>query len=206
MREILNNLLPLFAVAVGWFLKELSESFGHRAKHKAAVGKALAELLEARHRIISVEYVVGIFHREYRVPSVAIPHVRTVIEQLMGGLVDIDKNYEDAIRLIAENDPVAAFRFGYGTRAQSMLQGWREFALNAVEHAQTEKIESAEKKFKEIILPNLNELSLSLARYHSLYSYYRVKKMMKKSPVAPEEMKKMMAEVVAIMQENPAGS
>lgn len=30
--------------------------------------------------------------------------------------------------------------------------------------------------------------------------------MIKKSPVAPEEMKKMMAEVVAIMQENPAGS
>src|SRR5579859_1895767 len=91
-KTIVATLTSLLSVSVGWFLNELTQYLRGRSAHKAAIGRALVELLELRHGMRTVNYVITEIRR--RLPSKPTPTEIAQITELIEAAIPIDPDMQ----------------------------------------------------------------------------------------------------------------
>lgn len=120
MREdtlgLIDRLLPVVALVLGWFLNEVSQHQRLRRESRAAMGRALAELLEVRHSILVVQEVAAQLRNQLQLPDGLGGELVRALEQVVP-LADAGGRYDEAVTAIASVDPL----LGYRLRSKNLI-------------------------------------------------------------------------------------
>ena len=193
MLEIFDKLLPILTLIAGWLLNELSQSFGKRRECKENIGRAITDLLEIRHRIISIENLTKTLVDNYTLPSEAMPTVRQVFEQAIGQPDKISERYENAVNIIAGQHPTAAFKYSSGGQIPMLLNNLK--AMFRDHGADPEQIYEVEGKLTEMLMPRINEIAIELGVMHSRKEAKKIKQIVMSTPEIPEELDKYIDDI-----------
>jgi len=189
--EILEKAIPVLTLVIGWSLNELSRKFGKNSAHKEAIGRALFDLLEIRHRLITVQYLTTTMAENYTIPNEARPHIRKLLEDMIWPLDNISERYEVAVNLIAGKNPIAAFKWASGGQIPALLNKlksiFREHGIDSAE------IYDTEIKLTKILIPKINEIAFELGSMHSMKSASLVENIINSNPDIPDELKSYFA-------------
>jgi len=187
--------LPLIGVAVGWILNQLGQWFVFRREERKAIGKALADLLDIRHRLLGMAKAVDALSQKFGIPAEAKPMIRTVFEQFFPADTDLGKRYNDSVGLVSASNPVLGFRLRSQDMVSPMLFQLRAAALsNGPEGGLfIAKLESELMRHME---PHFEQLITLLARQHGWVTWWRVRGVLKKQLTVPEDLLTALAEAI----------
>lgn len=187
--------LPLIGVAVGWVLNQLGQWFVFRREERKAIGKALADLLDIRHRLIGMTKAVDALSHRFGIPAEAKPFMRTVFEQFFPPDADLGKRYNESVALVAAVDPVLGFRLRSQDTVSPMLHQLRAMALaNGPEGGLF--IAKLESELMSHFDPHLERLIRLLAKQHSWVTWWRVDGLLKKPLELPDGFLDALAEAI----------
>lgn len=111
--SVLIPFLAILGVIVGWLLKEASETLRVQREERAALGRIVADLLEIRHNFLGVKAVRRILHELGMPPQMGMQlemYLKGLMKTLLPHLQNLPVNYNKAVDVIAERNPVLAFR------------------------------------------------------------------------------------------------
>ncbi|MCG6272072.1 hypothetical protein K6U70_07740, partial [Vibrio vulnificus] len=192
MKDIITSLLPVLSLIAGWGLNEYSQKKRSNAEYQASIAKVLSILLEVRHKLNATEFGLQKL-KELGFPSELIPQIRDIAEQFIPDTEGLSADYNQALGLLAQRDPVLAFRF----RSQDSVNEYLKMVRNISKQNEfpIELAESMESSFKNILLPNLNDLIRELAKIHSRSTSKEVDEILAKKPQLPAEFVRLLSEL-----------
>src|SRR5579862_3802668 len=164
-------ILPLFAVALGWLLNELSSLIRLRREDRRTAGPVLTDLLEIRHRLVTLNEAIKEYLQELGKHVQLSPQARVQVQQYLQNLLqtsfpqspDFVEQYEQAVSTLARVDPIRAFRL----RSQPFVAPFLNWLQNLATSTETDaQIWSTvfEPEFLGKFRPQMEELILDVAR------------------------------------------
>jgi hypothetical protein len=108
--ETLQVLAPLAGVVLGSALTGLSTYFKDRKERRRIIATALADLLEVRHRVVSIDVVVKAVRAKVDIQPGGLAQLRAAIDTMAPFDAGLHPRYDSAISLLAGVDPVLAFQ------------------------------------------------------------------------------------------------
>lgn len=106
MLTLLQSLMTLAAVALGWFLNEQSRKGRER---RLAIGRALTTLLFFRRRMAGIKYLTQQLGQSV-IPSSSQHEVQVFLDRVIPRLQGWEKEYHDAVSYLAGEQPMLAMR------------------------------------------------------------------------------------------------
>jgi hypothetical protein len=178
--------LPLAGVAIGWGLNQCGQWLVFRRDERKAIGRALADLLEVRHRLLGLPKAVEAMTSRLNMPA----GVQAPLKVILGALFPPDeglaKRYEESVNLVAGTNPILAFRlrsqdlvgpFLHRLRAMAMQDGPQTMALFG----------TLENHLFRQLSPHLERLIRELARRHGWRTQWETSRRLKEPFEVPEE-------------------
>lgn len=175
LKDFLQPVFPLIGVAVGAVLTGFGQLYKARLERRRVIAIALSDLLEVRHRVVTMNAVLMYIQGQANVSSLAMPHLRNLFEQLLPADNKLDGRYNDALTLLAGMDPLFAFELRSKNTMPEFLARMRALATSAGEGIA--EYESTETALIEVLTPAINQAVLLVAKQHSWSTYRRVKKL-----------------------------
>lgn len=187
--------LPLIGVAVGWILNQLGQWFVFRREERKAIGKALADLLDIRHRLLGMAKAVDALSHRFGIPVEAKPMIRTVFEQFFPPDADLGKRYNESVGLVSASNPVLGFRLRSQDMVSPMLSQLRAAAVsNGPEGGLF--FAKLETELMRHVEPHFEQLIKLLARQHGWLTWWTVRGLLAKPLSVPEELLTTLAEAI----------
>jgi hypothetical protein len=168
----LKDALPIVGVAAGWALNEVSQLFRVRREDRKAVGRALADLLEIRHRLIMVPKAVEELSKRFPIPEQGQVFIGHALATLMPTEA-LTKRYEESVSLVAGVDPLLGFRLQSQDLVSPLISQMRAAALNSGSAAAWQKFE---RWFLEQLVPELDKTVLDVAWLHGIVTWFRTRR------------------------------
>jgi len=177
---------PLFSVAVGWLLHELSDTIRVRREDRRAVGNVLAELLELHSQLCYLPKYLSEIKRRFALPSEADAFLRTVVDQLLSPMrLKMEERYNEAIDSIKGRLPILAFQLRGKDLVKRTFDHMRSLA--SPDPAAVAAFPLIEDALSQEAAPLLERLLLRLAWIHGFGTWLRVRRRLSKK-VAPIEL------------------
>lgn len=184
--ELNKEWLGLGGVALGWGLNQCGQWLVFRRDERRAIGRALADLLEVRHRLLAIPEALGAMTSKLGMPS----DVRTPLKVIFGALFPPDegltKRYEESVNLVAGTNPILAYRL----RSQDMVGPYLQHlrALAAQDGPQSMALFAAmEDHLLRHLTPHLERLIRELAKRHGWRTQWETNRRLKEPFEVPEE-------------------
>lgn len=190
----MTSIFALLAVALGWFLNELSSVVRLRREDRRASGPVLTSLLEIRHRLLNFDELMRELGKHLRIPS----QVRLQLQQYLRTLIPeppkLIEEYEKAVSTLAFVDPVRAFRL----RGQPLIEPYLATVQGLAATTETDA-----EMWSAIIEPeilgrfraNIERLILEVARAHSWVTWWRVRRRLREPNVSDDD-RKMISDLI----------
>jgi hypothetical protein len=186
--SLLNNdwFKSTAALVIGWFLSSINPYLSERRERRKAIARAFADLLEIRHRLGIVEFALDTVGKLVNIPPEGEMQVRLVFQTLFAKLQQVGQQYAESVNLVKSIDPLLGFKLQSRDELQPMLNN--VFALVA----QTNDPNAAAvwKSINFVILKEaeneLNALLKKLALKRSIWTRFRVNKMLAQKKVLPK--------------------
>lgn len=186
----MEHISPLIGVVLGALISGVGVFLKSWIDKKRIIAVALADLLEVRHHIVSINTVINEVNRRVAIPPEAYPLILGLIEKMAPLDEKSHQRYDSAVSLLAEYDPVLAFRMRSKNTAPQLLETIRQVA--ATTEGITPNFKELEATLHSTFQPVLNEAVLELAKKHSLKTRFSVKRIIAKSEKIPEEAMQML--------------
>ncbi|MFZ0332519.1 MAG: hypothetical protein WBG29_05580 [Candidatus Acidiferrales bacterium] len=179
----MNVIIPLLAVALGWLLNELSSLIRLRREDRRAAGPVLTDLLEIRHRLLTLneaakEYVKEL-GKHLQLSSQAQlqfqQYLRTFLRTSFPQSPLFIEQYEEAVSMLGRVDPIRAFRL----RSQPLIAPLLDWLQNLAASTETDtQIWSTvfEPELLGRFKPHIEELILDVARAHGWLTWWRARR------------------------------
>jgi hypothetical protein len=164
-KDFLQPVFPLLGVVVGAVMTGFGQLYKARQERKRVIALALSDLLEVRHRIVSLNAAIKFFQAKGNVSSVSMPHFRNLFDQIMPLDDKLDTRFDEAVTLLAGMDPVFAFDLRSKNLLPRFMNKLRLVATTSGDDLA--KYEDFESSLIETLTPMLNEAVLRVAKYHS---------------------------------------
>jgi hypothetical protein len=191
LSSITAYLGPLFSVAVGWFLHELSDMLKIRREDRRAVGEVLAELLEIRHQWRSLPAYFAEVQRRLALPPEAATFIRTILGQTLSPMLSrSEERYNEAIDSIKGRLPILAFELRGKDALRQSLDHLRSLA--ASDPAAVGALHSVESALTQEALPLLEELLLKLTCIHGFGTWLRLRRRVRKKEELQNDVQKLL--------------
>lgn len=188
--ETLQILAPLAGVVLGSALTGISTYFKDRKERKRIIATALADLLEVRHRVVSIDIVVKAVRAKVNIQLGGLAQLRAAIDAVAPFDAGLHPRYDAAISLLAGVDPVLAFQMRSKNLVPTFLSNIRTKTPEGIDSATLDK---AEMDLMSAVLPTLDSAVLTLARKHSLFTARHVRTLIKNSTTVPAEAMKLLS-------------
>lgn len=179
-------ILSLLALFVGWLLNEVSHRWRKASIYRRAISKALADLLEIRHQIKTMEHIFHILNHRLKLPQSNWASIYPFIENIWPDSNDIHKRYNDAVNLISSVNPILGFRLRSKDELTPLLKRSRQQLLSQDPSAAT-VWPQFESTLIDWVKPHLDEMILELAKAHGWRTWWKIREDLKR----PEDQKKM---------------
>ena len=200
---IIEKLIPLIAVAIGWSLSEFSYIFRSSKEHKQAIAQALSVLLDVRFQIVYLEHMIPVFKKN-GIPDEAIPVIRMVFDKVGGEKMGLNEEYEKALEVVAKHAPLIAYEYRSRASFPDFLKNLREIAIeNGMSIGSMAQIES---KLNSMVIPRMNELVINLASFHSNKLQKEVQKVIEMPFEMPDGFEDYMAEMEQELSNQTSGT
>ena len=182
-----KDLLPLVTLVLGavlgWVLNQLSQWLLVRRDEKKALARAVADLLEIRHRLLALPKVTEFLSQHFGLPQEGHTLIKVVMSQLMPPDADLSKRYAESVTLVSATNPILGFRLRSQDHVSPVLEQLRKIALSDPRAMVAQA--KVEKEILEQLLPNFEKLISELAWSHSILTWWRARQQMKRSFVLP---------------------
>ena len=188
----METLLPLIGVFVGWLLKAPVESH-FRFKRKLRL--ALSDLLEIRHFLRGYSIIFRELLRIAPLSPRDAAQLRSVLLQILPIDPDLDKRYSQTVTAICEVDAIA----GHRLRSLNLIRGFLH-AVTSLElqlPAELPPLPEWQKPIREVTIPHLEEVILSVAWKCSLPLWLRLRGHFKSPHELPKEAVSFLEEMKA---------
>jgi hypothetical protein len=196
----LEQLGTIVAVFLGWFLNEVSHWLRLRGEQRKPLARAIADLLEIRHTIRGVSTILAEMKRHFPIAPDAELALRKLLEEFIPETESLQKRYNEAVNLVAEVDPILAFRLRSRDEFTPFLRKVRPWFES--ENVTKPHVLQMEDKLSQMFLKILEELILELAKAHGLKTLWRTRKQLSK----PVDISKEIGEFLALIQESTEGT
>ncbi len=183
MDQIFTIIGALLAVLLGWVLNGITHTNRASKEHKRAIAHALSILLEVRHQMVYLDQFMRSL-KEKGLPEEVVPAIRALVDNIGLGKEGLDKEYENALEIVAQNAPLVAFEFRSRASAPQTLKKLRAMALE--DGTNPHIIEAIDTNLTKLILPHMNELVQALAKLHSRKSAKEVRLILENEFEMPE--------------------
>lgn len=168
----------IIGVVVGWGLNQLSQWIVVRREERAAIGRAVADLLEIRFRLLAIPRAVEHLAKCLSMPPEMQALVQVVLSQWFPPDSGLRERYATSIDLIAGINPILGFRLRSQDEIGPRLEQLR--ALSQVNAPVAAAVHHMEQIAIAQVVSHLEELILDLSRRHGWRTRYRVRTQLKK--------------------------
>jgi hypothetical protein len=136
-----------------------------RRDERKAIGRALADLLELRHRLLAIPNAVEAMRSKLNLPADAQEPLRVVLGALLPPDEGLAKRYEESVNLVASTNFVLGFRLRSQDLAGPLLRQLR--ALASQDGPQSVALFGAmEAHLLSHLTPHMERLIRELAKRH----------------------------------------
>jgi len=177
--------LPLAGVAVGWGLNQCGQWFVFRRDERKAIGRALTDLLEVRHRLLAIPKTVTLMAAKLNLPADAHAPLKMALGALFPQDEGLAKRYEESVSLVSGMNPILGFRLRSQDMGGALLQRLRTMASQDSPQTVT-MFSKMEDHLVDHLLPHLEVLILELAWKHSWRTWWKTKTRLKETLEMPE--------------------
>ncbi len=198
--EALQIIAPLVGVILGSLISGMGVLWHARVERKRLIARALSDLLEIRHHVISTEITL----RELKSRAAISDEDAIAFRTHMKSVVPIDENihqrYDEAISLLSGIDPLLAFSMRSKNKVPIFLEAIHKLSTSlGIDPTQASKLESI---FRLSITPALDEAILKLATLHSRKSRLKIRGIVTTSNDVLPEITKLLNQVVEASRKN----
>ena len=176
----------IVALVIGWFLSTINPYLSERRERRKAIARALADLLEIRHRLGKVEHAIDTIKRIVNIPPEVEIQLHIVFQTHFAKLQVVGQQYAESVNLVKSIDPILGFKLQSKDELQPMLNN--VFALIA--QTNDPKAAAVWKNVNLVILKeaerDLNELIKKLALKRSIWARLRVNKILAPNQELPK--------------------
>jgi len=172
LKDLLQPVFPLVGVVVGAVMTGFGQIYKVRQERKRVIALALSDMLEVRHRVVTLNAALKYFQMHGNLPSVSMPHFRNFLDHIIPLDDKLDARFGEAVTLLAGMDPVFAFDLRSKNLLPQFINKLRLVATAAGEDLA--RYEAFESKLIEVLTPKLDEAVLRIAKYHSSKVYREV--------------------------------
>lgn len=190
----LSNIIPVLALLLGWFLNEVTRHFGIRREKQKAVSQAIADLLEIRHGFVSIRMIVEEIAKRFQLSPEKQPEIKEFFKSIFPHpTANFNERYDSTVTLIASSDPILGFRL----RSKNLIGEYLSNLSALVDNdAESQALFSEyEAKLQNILIPDIEENILDLAKQHSLVTWFRVRHLLNRKQGMPKELDKLLREM-----------
>lgn len=194
--EIIQQFIPLLGVVIGALITGVGTLVRARGERRRQIALALCDLLEFRHHVVAVELVLSEIQKRVNLPPEFFPALRNLIDATFPVEPELHKRYEEAVSILAGVDPLFAFYLRSKTTMPRGLAALR--TLNSQDGVSQESFELLEQQLTSIVIPAINEAAIALAKHHSLWSWWRVRRVIDASGILPAEVEPILEKLQAL--------
>jgi hypothetical protein len=174
------------ALVIGWFLSAINPYLSERRERRKAIARALADLLEIRHRLVVIDSAVNELSKIVSIPTEVEMQIRLVFQNLSAKWHQVGQQYSESVTLVKSIDPLLGFKLQSKDELQPMLSDM--FAV--VAETKDMKAVTIWKSINVVILreaeSDLDELIKKLALKRSLWARWRVNKILGQRRTLPK--------------------
>ncbi len=192
-----NLILPIFTLFIGWLLSESSQYFRRGDARKQVIRRALSDLLEIRHRVMGVQFILNEIEQRIELPKTALIQLRTCLPDSLKVDTKLSDRFNAALDELSSYDPFLAYRL----RAKDIIGFIDKFMRlysSTTESDTAELIYDAHEQLENMLLPHLDEIIKDTAWCigFSKIDWFRATSHLKNSENPNEEVKKMMDDFI----------
>lgn len=173
LKDFLQPVFPLLGVVVGAVMTGSGQLYKARQERKRVIALALSDLLEVRHRVVTLNALLKYIQTQGKVPVATMPHLRNLFDQLFPLDSKLDARFDEAVTLLAGMDPVFAFDLRSKNLLPHLMNKMRVLAASTSQDMAGH--EGAESTMIDFVTPTLDKAVLSVAKQHSLRVHRQVK-------------------------------
>ncbi|MEN6338356.1 MAG: hypothetical protein ABFE01_29220, partial [Phycisphaerales bacterium] len=176
----------IVTLLVGWSLKEVGDRLRLRREERKPFAKAIADLLELRHRLWGITAVIGEIKKRSSIPPEAEVALRTAFDAVFPQQDDLQRRYNEAVNLVAAVDPILGFRLRSKDEFFALMQKIRP--LLVAEDSIRPLIVQIEDTLSGGFLEALKDVTIELAWAHSMVTWWRIRRRFSKAESIPKEL------------------
>ena len=183
--DALQTIGPLLGVVIGGLLTGVTAYIKTRKDRKRVLAIALSDLLEVRHRLVSVDLAIKAIRDRVPIQADLMPSLRNLFDSLLPGEAELDERYNKAVTMLSSIDPVLGFSLRSKNSLPRVLAALRNQAASS--GADLALFESLETSLRTAATPSLTAAVVELAYAHSFFTGRKVKHMIANSAGLPPE-------------------
>lgn len=194
--DVLSVIAPLVGVVLGSALSGLATYLKQRGERKRTIAVALADLLEIRHRLVTIDVVFDKIRARVDVSAEIMPVLRNCLDSFLLPNDGLDDRYNNAISLLAGIDPVLAFSLRSKNAFPRFLGSLRKLVIGS--GTSLKEFESLESTLRLAVQPNFNAAAMELAGYHSWSTKRRVRRLIAHTGEIPPEVTRIFDQLTSL--------
>lgn len=157
-----------------------------RRDERKGIGRALADLLEIRHRLLAIPKAVEAMSSKLNVPANAQAPLKVAFGALFPPDQGLTKRYEESVNVVAGSNPILAYRLRSQDMVGPFLHQFRAIALQEGPQSAAMFSTIEDHLFRHLV-PHLEHLIRALARQHGWKSWRETNRRLSEPFEVPEE-------------------
>ena len=178
MSTELTIAIPLITLLVGWLLGEASSRRREISSDRRAISRAIADLLEVRHRTFALKAYMDEVTKKFNIPQQVQPIILALLRAILPLTDSLAKRYNESIDAVASTDPLLGFRLRSKDELPKFLTTLQQVASQ--DPTATQAYPQIEARLLDVIKSPLDDSILELARTHGWLTWWKVKKYLRK--------------------------
>jgi hypothetical protein len=177
-------------ILLGWLLGQAEHWFTEHRERRKALSRALADLLEIRHQLIAMEFVLGEIGKFGQIPPQAASQFRLFSESLLPDWNELHRRFDESVTVVASLDPLLGFQLRSKDFIRPVFQRLHLVIVQGDPQAAMIGQAVTQSLFGEAEAA-LNDAILKVSRKRGPVTWYRVRRSLRPNEKLQEKVRKL---------------
>ncbi len=188
-------ILPFLTLLVGWLLGEASQRRRELSTDRRSISRAIADLLEVRHRTLAIKTYVSMVSEKFKIPQKALPFLISTLESFLPNIDSLQKRFNDSVDAVSSANPLLGFQLRSKDELPRLLNTLRQLISQDVKSMQL--YPQLENQLMDIIKPELDDFILALAKSHGWFTWWKIRKYLRKPIIEQKRLDQFISKLMS---------